>query len=592
MTDGITMAPGLVLPMNVLTQKLAFMGKSGSGKSYAAMRLAEGMLENGAQIVALDPVGIWWSLRVGSNGKGPGFPIRVFGGLHGDVPLEATGGALIAELIVERGISAVLDTSQFESSADQSRFVAAFAERFFFLKKANPSAVHVFIEECQEFVPQQPQGTHENNVLHQVRRMVKIGRNYGIGDSLISQRPQAVSKEVLNMTECMFALQMTGPHEKNAIKAWVQDKGGDLDVMELLPRLEIGQAHVWSPQWLKISKTFHIAKRHTFDASSTPVFGEAKRAEVRPLDDKDLAELREAMAATIEKAKANDPDELRARIGDLERELEGMHEQNTEVAPADIESLKAEWRNAELIPFADAMREKIRMLNEPFQDMEEAASDVRAMIASALAEIDTMGLFADVRQAAPAPVRMAAPRPERPVSKESLPTGPPASARDDVSRDKIANGTMPPMRRAFLTALAQHPQGLTKALILMHADYRSSGSTSTEFAALLRDGLMFVESGACRITDAGRAALGPFQRLPVGRERLKLLIGSDKLEPFERKVLSFLGATPTASYTKAQVLEGAGYKSSGSTSSGFARLSKFGYMEKDGAKVRLSKNLR
>lgn len=148
------------------------------------------------------------------------------------------------------------------------------------------------------------------------------------------------------------------------------------------------------------------------------------------------------------------------------------------------------------------------------------------------------------------------------------------------------------MRRAFLTALAQHPNGLSKALILMHADYRSSGSTSTEFAELNKLGWMQADGAAFKITESGKAALGEYQRLPVGRERLRMLMSSPKLEPFERKVLSFLGVTPTVSYTKAQLLEGTGYKSSGTTSTAFARLSKFGYMEKDGAKVRLSKNLR
>ncbi len=586
----ITMAPGLVLPMAALTQKFAFMGKSGSGKSYAALKLAEGMLEAGGQIVALDPVGIFWSLRVGSDGKRAGLPIRVFGGLHGDVPLEPTGGALIAELLVDRGISAVLDTSQFESNADQSRFVAAFAERFFFLKKARPSAVHVFIEEAQEFCPQQPQGTHDNNVLHQVRRMIKIGRNYGIGDSLISQRPQAVSKEVLNMTEVMFALQMTGPQERDAIKKWVQDAGADLDVVEMLPKLAVGQAHVWSPQWLKISKTFHIGKRHTFDASSTPAFGEVKGAEVRPLDSKDLEELRVAMAATIERAKANDPDELRGRIIDLEQQLADARQEVIASDLPNIEGLMAEWRNAELNPFIDAMREKLRMLSDPFQDIEEACSDVRAMIASTLAQIDEAGCFAQVAIAAhPIAAHASAAAPARIEPARTAARHEPAWGE---VIDNRGGAQMSPMRRAFLTALAQHPEGLTKALILMHADYRSSGSTSTEFAALLRIGYMDVQTGAWKITEAGKAALGPYQRLPVGRERLKLLTSSDKLEPFERKVLSVFSAAPSTSYTKAQLLELAGYKSSGSTSTAFARLAKFGYMEKDGSKVRLSRNLR
>ena len=41
------------LPVDAVTQKLAFLGRTGSGKTYGATKLAELMLGAGAQIVAL-----------------------------------------------------------------------------------------------------------------------------------------------------------------------------------------------------------------------------------------------------------------------------------------------------------------------------------------------------------------------------------------------------------------------------------------------------------------------------------------------------------------------------------------------------------
>ena len=70
----LKLADGLALPADeAITQKYGFIGRSGSGKSYAAMRLAELFLGAGAQIIALDWVGTWWSLRLAANGKHPGF---------------------------------------------------------------------------------------------------------------------------------------------------------------------------------------------------------------------------------------------------------------------------------------------------------------------------------------------------------------------------------------------------------------------------------------------------------------------------------------------------------------------------------------
>ena len=70
---------------------MAFLGRTGSGKTFAVTKLVEEMLDARAQVIVLDPVGVWWGLRLLADGKSPGIPITIFGGLHGDVPLESTG---------------------------------------------------------------------------------------------------------------------------------------------------------------------------------------------------------------------------------------------------------------------------------------------------------------------------------------------------------------------------------------------------------------------------------------------------------------------------------------------------------------------
>lgn len=316
----LTIAPDLRLPVDAVTQKLAFLGRTGSGKTYGASKLAELMLGAGAQIVALDPVGVWYGLRLAGNGTEPSdLELPVFGGLHGDIPIEPTSGALLADLVVDRGISAILDVSQLESDRDKARFAADFANRFFFRKKAAPSAVHLFIEECQEFVPQNP-AKGEEQMLHHFHRLIKLGRNFGIGVSLISQRPQEVNKKALNQTELMLAFQMTGPQERKAISSWVSEKGADEDVADILPKLQVGEAHVWSPQWLQISRTVKIAAKRTFNASSTPTVG-GKAVEARPLGAIDLEKLQKAMASTIEKSAASDPERLKKKIAERDSRI-------------------------------------------------------------------------------------------------------------------------------------------------------------------------------------------------------------------------------------------------------------------------------
>jgi hypothetical protein len=298
------------LPLEAVTEKLAWLGRTGSGKTYGAMKLAELMLEAGAQVGVIDPVGVWRALRVPPTKGGPSFEVVVFGGLYGDLPLEPTaGGQLIADLVVDRGLSFVLDVSQFIPS-EQQRFVRGFADRFFHRKKSAPSAVHLFMEECQEFIPENPSG-------EEARRSASCsgcgssGRNFGIGGSLISQRPQEIAKKALNMSGTLFAFQMTGPAGAQGGQGVGRRPGRRHRHRERAAEAgKVGEPHVESPTFLEVSKTIRILPRVTADLSSTPkvIGGAPRRAPLTPID---VEQLKTSMAATIEKAKADDPRELR-----------------------------------------------------------------------------------------------------------------------------------------------------------------------------------------------------------------------------------------------------------------------------------------
>jgi hypothetical protein len=334
MSRKLELAPNLSLPIEAVTKKFGFFGQNGSGKTYGAMKLAELMLGAGGQIVVIDPVGKWYGLRLAANGKDPsGIKIPVLGGLHGDIPLESTGGELIADVIVDRGISAVLDVSQFDYDAERARFMEHFARRLFNRKKAAPSAIHIFLEEAQEWLPMQP-NKGEEKMLREILRWGKIGRNHGFGWSLITPRPQEITTKARNLSEVVLAFQTNGTHERKAIAEWVKEKGEDTDVIELLPKLKPGFAHAWSPSWLEFSGTIHINKKETFDASATPVVG-AKAVEAKPLGSIDLAQLQKAMAATIEKRKAEDPAELKKQLAAANGRIRQLEKMPTS-APAKV----------------------------------------------------------------------------------------------------------------------------------------------------------------------------------------------------------------------------------------------------------------
>jgi hypothetical protein len=430
------------------------------------------------------------------------------GGLHGDIPLEPSGGALVADLIVQRGISAVLDVSQMIAS-EQAHFACDFATQFFQLKKAAPSAVHLFLEECQEMAPENPQhGGMEPKMLHAFQRIVKLGRNFGIGVSLISQRPQEVSKKVLNQTELLLAFQTSGPQERKAIKGWIADKDIKEDIDALLPKLEVGYARAWSPQWLKISKTVRIAAKRSLDASSTPKVG-ARAEAAKALTPIDLETLRGAMTATIELAKRNDPKFLRARIAELE--AAGKQNPTIKTVRVEIPVLTKEHHDA-IVELSEAcfkvadlagwkgpmaeIRERIAVLNPPH--FKPTLTEIK----DALQTLEKGGI-----------VRTPPSRESRMVGGERIKHARAiAEATNGVAVGDVA---LKKGQREVLTVIAQHVSGVTRRQIMILTGHAKSTRDRLiyELKAL---GLVHDYGDHVGATEAGLDALGDYQPLPTG----------------------------------------------------------------------------
>lgn len=196
MNRAVRLAPGLSFSAAELaTEVIASLGNRGGGKSNGAVVVAEELLAAGVPVVVLDHVGIWFALRLLADGKTPSpHQIPVLGGEHGDIGLVPTAGSTVAEALAERQSSAVLDVSSF-SKTDRCRFAADFAESFFRAKKRHPGPVQLVLEEAQRYVPQKL-FTGQERMLGAFEEIAEVGRNYGVGLHLISQRPQKINKDV------------------------------------------------------------------------------------------------------------------------------------------------------------------------------------------------------------------------------------------------------------------------------------------------------------------------------------------------------------------------------------------------------------
>jgi hypothetical protein len=232
-------------------------------------------------------------------------------------------------------------------------FCIAFANRFFMNMKKNPRAVLLELEEAQEFIPNTPESKTGVKKTHAFNRIAKIGRNYGIGILLVSPRPQDISTKVVNLTQTLFAFQMTGTHERKRIADWCNYVHLDFDLSKILPTLERGQPFVASPSYLKFTKTTRIGRKHTYDSSSTPEF-EEEAASLVSLSNIDITNIEESLGRVLQSHRENDPEYLKAEIFRLRRELEKKPVPQVTATETKVEIVeKPVFREGELSGLAD-----------------------------------------------------------------------------------------------------------------------------------------------------------------------------------------------------------------------------------------------
>lgn len=329
----LRLADDLTLPLAAVTETFAILGRRGSGKTHTAAVLAEEMLKAGAHVVVIDPLDAWWGLRAHADGEAEGLPVVVFGGRHGDLPLDAESGAAIADFVLEEGLSVVLSLRHLRGRVTQpngseltaqQHVVLSFCERLY-SRKAEAAyrdiPLHVMVDEARTFVPQRLQKGQER-LVDAVGAIVRNGRIDGFGMTLIDQRPASVNNDVLSQTEVFVLGQLTLPADQKAVLVAVENRATPAQrdaFIRDLPSLRVGEMYVYSPGWLDLLVKVRIRPRETFDSSATPQFGVVRR-EPRRLADVDLSAIQGRLTALVARAESDDPAVLRRRIAVLENQ--------------------------------------------------------------------------------------------------------------------------------------------------------------------------------------------------------------------------------------------------------------------------------
>lgn len=259
------------IPINAATKTFAILAKRGAGKTYTGGVLAEEFYKNNIPFVVFDPIDVWWGLKFKQEGEDKngqpvltkGLPVVVFGIEHADIKLDRDMGRKIAQAVVKYNISAVISTFGLPKVA-QRHLIAEFSDE---LLNINNTPRHVFIEEAHEYVPQKVLsglGVCFNNVSN----LVVMGRNRGIGVSLLNQRAATLNKDVLTQIDTLIAMRSVGPQDRKSLKEWVEAhlpiKGDFEKFINDLPALPNGTAWIWSPEFMGVFEKIKIRTRETY----------------------------------------------------------------------------------------------------------------------------------------------------------------------------------------------------------------------------------------------------------------------------------------------------------------------------------------
>jgi len=212
------------IPEKALEQHIAILGKTGSGKTYAAKGVVESILSDGGRVCIIDPTGAWHGLRSSATGKSGGFPVVIFGGSHPDLPLGGAHGEAIAEIIGMASTPAILDTSLMRVG-ERTRFFADFADA---LVRKNKGPLHLVIDEAHLFAPQGKVNDPQSGaMLHAANNLVSLGRSRGLRIILITQRPAKLHKDSLTQVETLVALRLIAPQDRKAVEEWIKDNADE-----------------------------------------------------------------------------------------------------------------------------------------------------------------------------------------------------------------------------------------------------------------------------------------------------------------------------------------------------------------------------
>jgi hypothetical protein len=264
----------LVLPAKKThAGKFCVLAKSEAGKTYLSMVLAEEFAKHNPTLAfaVIDPTGSWYGLNGMTEGASERIVSLLLGGKHGELSIGPSDGVACASVVMSLHPRPVIFDLSSMSPSEQHEFMVGFGERLY---SSNKKAVHLFVDEADEFSPQRldPSSLHQKKSLVVMDRLVRRGRVKGIGVTLITQRPAVIHKNVISQVEGLFLLNLFSPQDLSAVSAWMEHgtaRNSRIACLNALPDLDKGSAFLVQGGGSKKVRRFKVRSKLSLDTSRT-----------------------------------------------------------------------------------------------------------------------------------------------------------------------------------------------------------------------------------------------------------------------------------------------------------------------------------
>lgn len=488
--DELKIGETVSLPVQSVTEKIGVFGISGSGKTNTAGVLVEEMFRAGQHVVVFDPLGVCWGLLSSQDGQSAGLPLVILGGKRAQLPLTASNGAIVADLIVQQRLSCILDLSRFDV-AESTEFCAALIRR---LLDSNAAPLHLVFDEAQMFAPQSPE-KRQAPLVSAMERLTLTGRVSGLGMTFVSQRPSLVSKNVVSQMGVLICHRINHVADQKVLSDWAAAKMTPEQLAAMRQTLALqGKGEAWivgESDEQAICQQAQIRRRETFDSSATPKVGQAVNAP-QTLAETDLTQLRDVLTAAMNDAETDDPETLKQQVRMLRTQLSGQGGERPvrEIVRVEVPIVREEdmarleavcqtvvAHGQELLALGETIRRLLKTA-EPEPSAPVAAAPVNSVLAKT-------------------PARAAAPKPTHKVRR------PMPNTQHLTPNVQLSTGA-----KHLLTVMARnHPRKLTKKQLGTLAQRSHTGGAFQESLGKLREaGFYQMDGDYLILTAAGRQA--------------------------------------------------------------------------------------